>query len=329
MNCFSIENYPTNFNSDSLNLDSFYKCNSLSNDLRLSNIENRIETMEKMLKFFDEFFRLKDEEKFNDFKVNNFEINNNYLIEKINDLENRVNEKDNKIEELNSVIKNLKDKIDVLTNNNNILYNNKSNFTNNMNNPNNNNLNNNNLRQNENNNINNTNLKNDNRNNNNLNLNNNNNNKYNNNNNDNNNNIKNNNNNDLNSFKIPNNIQNQNENYNLNLKNNSLNNDKINEIKIFNENKINQILNLIEDLNKFIEENAFGLNELKEKIKNIQMENINVLKEISVQSQKIKNIDYIMEQITQIKEKYNKLLLIFENNFNEENHFIEKYLNPS
>ena len=59
------------------------------------------------------------------------------------------------------------------------------------------------------------------------------------------------------------------------------------------------------------------------------MENINVLKEISVQSQKIKNIDYIMEQISQIKEKYNKLLLIFENNFNEENQFIEKYLNPS
>ena len=36
-----------------------------------------------------------------------------------------------------------------------------------------------------------------------------------------------------------------------------------------------------------------------------------------------------MEQISQIKEKYNKLLLIFENNFNEESKFIEKYLNPS
>ena len=92
------------------------------------------------------------------------------------------------------------------------------------------------------------------------------------------------------------------------------------------ENKLNNILNVIEDLNKITEENEYSINEIKENFRKIQQDNIDVIKEMSIQTEKYNQIDFLIEQISQLKEKYGKLLNIFESNENEEDKFIKQYL---
>ena len=102
--------------------------------------------------------------------------------------------------------------------------------------------------------------------------------------------------------------------------------DKLNSINVQTENKINEILNVIQDINKITEENEFSINDLKNNFRKIQEENIDVIKQISIQSEKLKQIDFLIEEITQIKEKYSKLISIFDDNQKEEDKFIEQYL---
>ena len=104
--------------------------------------------------------------------------------------------------------------------------------------------------------------------------------------------------------------------------------EKLNSINIQTQNKINEILNVIQDINKITEENEFVINELKEHFRTIQQENIDVIKEMSIQTEKLKQIDYAIEQIGQMKEKYGKLISIFDDNQKEEDKFIEQYLGP-
>ena len=104
--------------------------------------------------------------------------------------------------------------------------------------------------------------------------------------------------------------------------------EKLNSINIQTQNKINEILNVIQDINKITEENEFAINELKEHFRKIQQENIDVIKEMSIQTEKLKQIDYAIEQIGQMKEKYGKLISIFDDNQKEEDKFIEQYLGP-
>ena len=101
---------------------------------------------------------------------------------------------------------------------------------------------------------------------------------------------------------------------------------KLNNMSILNDNKINEILNVIQDLNKITEENEFSINELKENFRKIQTDNINLIKNLQIIKEKNKQIDYILEQITNIKNSFSKVLNIYENNYNEEENFIENYL---
>ena len=101
--------------------------------------------------------------------------------------------------------------------------------------------------------------------------------------------------------------------------------EKLNSINIQTQNKINEILNVIQDINKITEQNEFAINELKEHFRKIQQENIDVIKEMSIQTEKLKQIDYAIEQIGQIKEKY-IIISIFNDNQKEEDKFIEQYL---
>ena len=104
--------------------------------------------------------------------------------------------------------------------------------------------------------------------------------------------------------------------------------EKLNSINIQTENKINEILNVIQDINKITEDNEFAINELKDNFRKIQQENIDVIKEMSIQTEKLKQIDYTIEQIGIMKEKYGKLISIFDDNQKEEDKFIEQYLGP-
>ena len=65
--------------------------------------------------------------------------------------------------------------------------------------------------------------------------------------------------------------------------------EKINEFNIFNENRISELLALIQNINSIIEQNEFKVSKINENIQNIQKDNLNMVKIISVQEQKFNN----------------------------------------
>ena len=107
-----------------------------------------------------------------------------------------------------------------------------------------------------------------------------------------------------------------------NMINNKMN-EKINEFNIFNENRINELLVLIHDINKIIEENEIKVNKFNENVEKIQKDNLNIIKYISLQEQKINNFDLINNEIKNLKEKF--YLMMNDNNFN--NNIIEDRYN--
>ena len=95
---------------------------------------------------------------------------------------------------------------------------------------------------------------------------------------------------------------------------NSKMNEKINEFNIFNENRINELLLLIQDINKIIEENEIKVNKVNESIHTVEKDNLNIIKVISIQEQKLNSFDLIINEINNIKEKF--YLLMNDYNFN-------------
>ena len=250
----SNENYSGN-NIPKLNTNS---SNLISTQMRMSNIESRLTTMEKMMKYFDEFIHLKEEEKMNN--LNSLELSSNIqvneLILKINNLEKKLDlmqkQKQQSDIENEKIIKNLNDKIEFLEKL----------------------INTNNLSQN------------------------------------------------LINKNIPqeNNINNNNEddNFTLNANNDNKildkNNLEIEEIiknkldEIYNNNKIKEILKLIEDINKVAEDNEFNINEQNENIRKIQNDNLTLIKVVAIHSEKINSIDYILNELANLKNKYFKIV---------------------
>ena len=232
--------------------------NLISTQMRMSNIESRLTTMEKMMKYFDEFIHLKEEEKMNN--LNSLELSSNIpvneLILKINNLEKKLDlmqkQKQQSDIENEKIIKNLNDKIEFLEKL----------------------INTNNLSQN------------------------------------------------LINKNIPqeNNINNNNEedNFTLNANNDNKILDKNNleieeKIKnkldeIYSNNKIKEILKLIEDINKVAEDNEFNINEQNENIRKIQNDNLTLIKVVAIHSEKINSIDYILNELTNLKNKYFKIV---------------------
>ena len=97
--------------------------------------------------------------------------------------------------------------------------------------------------------------------------------------------------------------------------------EKINEFNIFNENKIGELLKLIQSINKIMEQNDFKMIKFNENLQNIQKDNLNLVKIISIQEQKFNNFDLINNEINSIKEKIRILIEDYnnklENSFNE------------
>ena len=250
----SNENYSGN-NIPKLNTNS---SNLISTQMRMSNIESRLTTMEKMMKYFDEFIHLKEEEKMNN--LNSLELSSNIpvneLILKINNLEKKLDlmqkQKQQSDIENEKIIKNLNDKIEFLEKL--INTNNLSQYLINKNIPQENNINNN----------------------------------------------------------------NEEDNFTLNANNDNKILDKknleIEEIiknkldEIYNNNKIKEILKLIEDINKVAEDNEFNINEQNENIRKIQNDNLTLIKVVAIHSEKINSIDYILNELTNLKNKYFKIV---------------------
>ena len=273
------KDYNNNF-SNSFN--GYNNDNSLiSSNMRMSNIESRLNTMEKMMKYFDEFIHLKEEEKLNN--LSSLEISSNIpsylndLITKINKLEKELDnlkkQKQKSEIENSKIIENLKNKINFLEQ---IINNNKINFDNKENN------------------INNTNSQNEKK----FNLN----------------------------FLME---QNDKGNFNKNVELEEFLQNKLNEI--YSNNKISEMLYLIEDINKIAEDNEFNINEQNENIRKIQNDNLTLIKIVAVHSEKINNIDYILNELSNLKNKFFQIESVVNNSNNQKeeeifaNEFIAKY----
>ena len=243
--------------------------NLISSQMRMSNIESRLLTMEKMMKYFDEFLHLKEEEKLNNLTSlelsSNIPTNVNELVIKINNLEKKLDliqkQKQQSDIENEKIIKNLNNKIELLekiinSNNYSQNYINKKNP--------------------EENNINNNQLDNF----------------------------------TLNAEREQKSIEDKNLEIGEIIKN------RLGEI--YSNNKINEILKLIEEINKIAEDNEFNINELNENIRKIQNDNLTLIKVVAIHSEKINSIDYLLNEVTNLKNKYFKLLTL-ANNSNEEN----------
>ena len=106
-------NQPILYNNDN---------NLISTQMRMSNIESRLTTLEKMMKYFDEFLHLKEEEKMNNLTSlefsSNIPININELLAKINNLEKKLDliqkQKQQSDIENEKIIQNLNSKIEFL-----------------------------------------------------------------------------------------------------------------------------------------------------------------------------------------------------------------------
>ena len=96
-------------------------------------------------------------------------------------------------------------------------------------------------------------------------------------------------------------------------------NGKFNEFNIHNENRINELLVLIQDTHKIIEENETKINKINNSIKKTQKDNIDIIKYISIQSQKFNSLEIIFNEIKNIKEKFNFLMGNFTYDKKKEN----------
>ena len=277
------DNYNPNISSKFNNAND----NLLSSNMRMSNIESRLNTMEKMMKCFDEFIHLKEEEKINN--LSSLEISTNIpsyindLISKVNklekELENIKKQKEISEAENTKIINNLNNKIqyleDIINNNNRLTLGSKA-------------INNNIVveKENENKKIN------------------------------------------LNLLLEQSNKEKDNKNNNIEVFDELIQN-KLNEI--YDNNKISEMLYLIEDINKIAEDNEFNINEQNENIRKIQNDNLTLIKIVAVHSEKINNIDYILNELTNLKNKYFQILSVINNSNNEKeeeiftNEFIAKY----
>ena len=257
----------------------YIKINSTT--MRISVLEDRTKSLEKMLRLFEERLNIKEEEKLNELK--NLESNVtliNKLNKKIKNLEKQLiditNQKkisdeqnEKKILDLNDRIKTLEEQIKS--------NNEKENNDNNINNDTNNNDMNNNM---------------------------------------------------INEDESANIILND---FNEMLKNNNLQMDEIIQEKIYNsnidnENKINELLNLIHDINKILEENENKINLINKNFTKFQNDNINIIQMLSIQEEKINNIDFLNDEIHKLKIKINDLASYLDDK-NEEEKFTKQFLN--
>jgi len=212
-------------------MDQNFNNSSNSTILRLNNLEERISSQEKMLRYLDEFIHLKEEEKSNNQLNSSIEP----LLTKINKLENEVKILKDEKEQSQNIITELNNKINYLeeqmqkyncNNMNDIIYSLSDKE-----------------RQ--------------------LNL-------------------------------LIKDFSDMTKETNLMINNKM--DDKFNEFKIFNENRINELLLLIEDINNIIEEN-------EKKINKVEKDNLNIIKFISVQEQKVNGFDVLNNEIINIKQK--------------------------
>lgn len=79
---------------------------------------------------------------------------------------------------------------------------------------------------------------------------------------------------------------------------------KLININVEHENKINEVLNILQEINKITEENEFNINEQKENIRKIDNDYVNVIKIVAKQTEKLSQIDYLLDEFNKLKQTF-------------------------
>lgn len=109
-------------------------------------------------------------------------------------------------------------------------------------------------------------------------------------------------------------------------KNKKLNNNKLSFIQTQFDNKITDILSVIQDLNRITESNEYTVAELKQTTQILQEDHTEFMKRVSIQNDRGKQIDYILEQINDLKCKSANIFHLDKTYLQKDNIEYEDYL---
>jgi hypothetical protein len=245
--CFLCNKYSEHNYTDSHGLPS-----SIASEIRISNLERRLDGTEKMLKFYEEMFRLKNDEKKNEFRIDLNRLNEiskkmGSLEDSIKILSKRINEQSGLMDEKVLIVDKKVGKL--MENRNSIgdFYANKLAEVESL--------------------------------------------------------IK------KNDVFVENLID-----------------EKVANINNTIDSKLEDLLNLINDLGKSTELNEFNILESKENIRTIQSDHLDFIKILSILKEKCDSLDFVMSQITDLKGKYSKIMMIYGEHSKEEDKFLNKIL---
>jgi hypothetical protein len=103
--------------------------------------------------------------------------------------------------------------------------------------------------------------------------------------------------------------------------------DKIEEANNDLTQKFDDMLSLITEIGRVIEKNDNNTNELKESISHIQNDHLSFVKIVSILKEKADSLDYVMNQITDMKQRYGKFIALYGEQSQEEDKFLQKMFN--
>lgn len=102
--------------------------------------------------------------------------------------------------------------------------------------------------------------------------------------------------------------------------------EKLSHVQMNFDSKLEEMLNLINDIGKASEVNEFSITESKENIRMIQRDHLDFIKILSILKEKSDSLEFIMSQITELKNQYSKILHIYGEQSQEEDKFLQKIL---
>lgn len=105
--------------------------------------------------------------------------------------------------------------------------------------------------------------------------------------------------------------------------------DKSSNLKVSFDMKIDEVLNLINDVGKLVKENELNLLETKETMRNNEHDGTDVGNVISNLKDKLGLIEYLVDEVSELKYKYENILKLYTEQTEEECKFIKKMLNTS
>jgi len=88
--------------------------------------------------------------------------------------------------------------------------------------------------------------------------------------------------------------------------------------------KLEEVLNIVNEVSRNSDDNELKVIENKELLRNVQNDHLDFIKIVTILKEKSDTLDYVMEQIGDLKQKYLKIVQALDEEASEENKFINK-----